>query len=251
MRTAVVTGGNRGIGYAVCEALTHKGFQVAAVTRNPTAPLPPHVEPIAGDLSSRRTVAALAATLSDRYPVIDVLIHNAGIWPTRLNLNEDGIEESFAVNHLAPFQLNLALESRLRRVIQVSAGLHVKGEVDPEVTPWGKNFHRMRTYCDTKRANLLLIPEFAARWQDVTIDAVHPGVIRTNLGDPGGLLGMVLRLVKRRWSPPEAGAAPIVRLTTEAGTGRYFNIENEEPIPRDPDLTQRLWTQARELTGAD
>jgi NAD(P)-dependent dehydrogenase (short-subunit alcohol dehydrogenase family) len=253
MRTAVVTGGNRGIGYAVCEALTHKDFHVVAVTRNKEAPLPRGVEAVEGDLSSRRTVAALAANLSTRYPEIDVLIHNAGIWPTRLRLNEDGIEESFAVNHLAPFQLNLALEPGLRRVIQVSAGLYVKGEVDPEVTPWGKNFHRLRTYCDTKRANLLLISEFAQRWDStgVSIDAVHPGVIRTNLGDPGGPLGMVLRLVKRRWSPPEAGAAPIVRLTTAEGTGRYFNIEEEEPLPSDPDLAQRLWSQARTLTSAD
>lgn len=253
MGTAVVTGGNRGIGYAVCEALAHKDFQVVAVTRNKEAALPLGVTAVEGDLSSRRTVAALAATLSDRYPEIDVLIHNAGLWPTRLRLNEDGIEESFAVNHLAPFQLNLALESRLHRVIQVSAGLHIKGEVDPETTPWGKNFHRMRTYCDTKRANLLLIPEFANRWQGtgVTIDAVHPGVIRTNLGDPGGALGVLLRLIKRRWSPPEAGAAPIISLTTATGTGRYFNMEAEEPIPKDPDLAQRLWTQARTLTSAD
>src|SRR5262245_35311158 len=131
MRTAVVTGGNRGIGYAVCEALTHKDFRVVAVTRTKGPPLPSGVEAVEGDLSSRRTVAMLAASLSKKYPEIDVLIHNAGIWPTRLAVNEDGIEESFAVNHLAPFQLNLALESNLRRVIQVSAGLYIKGEVDP------------------------------------------------------------------------------------------------------------------------
>lgn len=252
MRTAVVTGGNRGIGYAVCEALTHKGLRVIAVTRNPSATVPAGVEAVPGDLSSRRTVAELAAALSKACTTIDVLVHNAGVWPTRLRHNEDGVEESFAVNHLAPFQLNLALESRLRRVVQVSAGLYVKGRVDPDRTPWGKDFHRMRTYCDTKRANLLLVPMFANRWQDegVTIDAVHPGVIRTDLGDPGGVLGMLLRLVKRGWAPPETAALPIVRLTEPTGTGRYFNIESEEPTPTDPELKQRLWDQAREMTGA-
>ena len=252
MRTVVVTGGNRGIGQAVCEALTHKDFRVVAVTRNPAAPMPPGVEVVTGDLASRRTVAQLAEALSETCPTIDVLVHNAGVWPTRLRHNEDGIEESFAVNHLAPYQLNLALESRLRRVVQVSAGLYVKGRVDPARTPWGKDFHRMRTYCDTKRANLLLTSLFAQRWQDagVTIDAVHPGVIRTTLGDPGGALGVVLRLVKRRWASPEEGAAPIARLTAETGTGRYFNIDNEEPVPTDPDLSRQLWDQARELTGA-
>jgi NAD(P)-dependent dehydrogenase (short-subunit alcohol dehydrogenase family) len=250
MRTAVVTGGNRGIGLAVCEALVHKGFRVVAVVRDPTASGPPGTEVVHGDLASRRTVAELAEALTTTCPTIDVLVHNAGVWPTRLRHNEDGIEESFAVNHLAPFQLNLALESRLRRVVQVSAGLYVKGRVALERTPYGRDFHRMRTYCDTKRANLLLVPLFARRWQDVTIDAVHPGVIRTDLGDPGGALGAVLRLVKRRWSAPADGAIPVVRLASDTGTGRYFNIDTEEPGPDEPELANRLWDQAKELTGA-
>ena len=248
MRTAVVTGGNRGIGHAVCEALVDKGFRVIAVVRHPGAP--PGVEVVYGDLASRRTVAVLASGLRDTCETIDVLVHNAGIWPTRLRHNEDGIEESFAVNHLAPFQLNLALADRLRRVVQVSAGLWVKGRVDLDRTPYGKDFHRMRTYCDTKRANLLLVPEFARRWQDagVTIDALHPGVIRTDLGDPGGVLGAVLRLVKRRWASPVEGAAPIVRLADGTGTGRYFDIDTESALPDGS--VQALWDQARDLTGA-
>lgn len=248
MRTAVVTGGNRGIGHAVCEALVDKGFRVVAVTRSPGAP--PGTEVVHGDLSSRRTVGTLAAALRDTCATIDVLVHNAGIWPTRLRHNEDGIEESFAVNHLAPFQLNLALQDRLRRVVQVSAGLQVKGRVDLDRTPYGKDFHRMRTYCDTKRANLLLVPEFARRWQDagVTIDAVHPGVIRTDLGDPGGVLGAVLRMVKRRWASPAEGAAPVVRLAEATGTGRYFTVDTEDALPDGP--SRELWDQARELTGA-
>ena len=250
MRTAVVTGGNRGIGYAVCESLVHKGFRTIAVVRNLDAGVPPKVEKVTGDLANKRTVAALVTALRDTCPTIDVLVHNAGVWPTRRTHNEDGLEESFAVNHLAPFQLNLALEDRLRRVVQVSAGLYVKGRVDLDRTPYGKDFHRMRTYCDTKRANLLLVPLFARRWQDagVTIDAVHPGVIRTDLGDPGGALGAVLRLVKRRWATPADGAAPIVRLADDTGTGRYFDIDTESALPDGP--AQPLWDQARDLTGA-
>ena len=250
----MVTGGNRGIGRAVCQSLLDKGFRVVPVVRAraEAARLRTElgVDVVLGDLSSRRTVAALAgelATLSR----IDVLVHNAGVWPTRLVRNEDGLEESFAVNHLAPFQLNLALESRLHRVVQVSAGLHVKGRVDPYRTPTGADFHRLRSYCDTKHANLLLVPLFAKRWQDagVTIDAVHPGVIRTRLGDPGGPLGLVLRTVKRSWTTPEAGAAPIVRLVDKEGTGRYFDVDREVPVESDVDLANRLWRQAEELTG--
>jgi len=248
MRTAVVTGGNRGIGYAVCESLLDKGFRVVTLSRGPGAP--DGVEVVRGDLSSRRTVAAAADALRVACPAIDVLVHNAGVWPTRLVHNEDGVEESFAVNHLAPFQLNLALADRLRRVVQVSAGLYVKGRIDLARTPYGADFHRMRTYCDTKRANLLLVPLFARRWQEagVTIDAVHPGVIRTRLGDPGGALGLVLRMVKRSWATPAAGAEPVVRLVDETGTGRYFTVSTEEPVESGP--ADELWAQAAELTGA-
>ncbi|HEV7652282.1 MAG TPA: SDR family NAD(P)-dependent oxidoreductase [Actinophytocola sp.] len=248
MRTAVVTGGNRGIGRAVVESLAAKGYRVIALCRRLDAS--PRAEVVVGDLSSARTVAAAASALADACPSIDVLVHNAGVWPTRLERNEDGIERAFAVNHLAPFQLNLALEDRLARVVQVSAGLHVKGQVDPDRTPVGADFHRMRTYCDTKLANLLVLPLFARRWQDagVTIDAVHPGVVRTRLGDPGGPLGLVLRAVKLTWATPAAGAAPVVRLAEERGTGRYFHLDAEQPLPRDPSLAGELWAQALELT---
>lgn len=248
MRTAVVTGGNRGIGRAVVESLAAKGYRTVALCRRPVAI--PGAEVVVGDLSSARTVAAAASALADACPSIDVLVHNAGLWPTRLECNEDVVERAFAVNHLAPFQLNLALEDRLTRVVQVSAGLHVKGRVDPDRAPAGADFHRLRTYCDTKLANLLVLPLFAARWQDagVTIDAVHPGVVRTRLGDPGGPLGLVLRAVKLTWATPAAGAAPVVRLAGERGTGRYFDVDTEQPLPRDPALADRLWVQALELT---
>ncbi|MFI6310110.1 SDR family NAD(P)-dependent oxidoreductase [Nocardia fusca] len=252
MQTAVVTGGNRGIGYEICAALARDGYRVVAVSRNPNAPRPPGVEVVKGDLDSRKTVDGLAAVLSRTCSTIDVLVHNAAVWPTELRFNEDGIEESFAVNHLAPYQLNLSLESQLRRVVQVSAGLYVRGRVDPARTPWGKDFHRMRTYCDTKRANLMLVPLFARRWEStgVTIDAVHPGVNRTGLGDRTGVQGTLLRAVKRLWPAPGNGAAPVVRLVSETGTGRYFNMDKEEPLPAEPELAHRLWEQAKELTGA-
>lgn len=256
MRTAVVTGGNRGIGKAVVEALARQDFRVVALVRDPAQAAPlrrPGVDVVVGDLSSTRTVAAAAEAIRDACPAIDVLVHNAGLWPTALTHNEDGIEQAFAVNHLAPFQLNLALEDRVAKVVQVSAGLYVKGRVDPDRTPAGADFHRMRTYCDTKLANLLMLPLFARRWQDsgVTINAVHPGVIRTRLGDPGGPLGVLLRTVKLTWRPPAAGAAPIVRLARLDGvTGRYFDVDEEKPGPSDEDLAQRLWQQALALTGA-
>ncbi len=251
MRTAVVTGGNRGIGRAVVDSLAGKGYRVVALCRRPVGI--PGAEVVVGDLSCARTVALAADALASACPSIDVLVHNAGVWPTRRVLNEDGLELAFAVNHLAPFQLNLALEKRLSRVVQVSAGLYVKGRVDPGRTPAGADFHRMRTYCDTKLANLLMLPLFARRWQDagVTVNAVHPGVIRTRLGDPGGPLGLLLRAVKLTWAAPAAGAAPVVRLAEVEGvTGTYFDVDAERPVAHDAELAEALWHQAVELTGS-
>ncbi|MFG3704632.1 SDR family NAD(P)-dependent oxidoreductase [Micromonospora sp. NPDC047670] len=261
--TAVVTGANRGIGFAVAAGLVRQGCRVVLVTRNrargeqavAALGVPPggaggSAELVVGDLSVLSSIRAVAAELHSRCDRIDVLVHNAGVWPTRLVRTEDGYEQSFAVNHLAPFLLNHLLEERLRRVVQVSAGLYVKGRVDPDRTPRGADFHRMRTYCDTKLANLLTVPLFAEHWKDagVTIDAVHPGVIRTGLGDPGGVPGLLLKAIKRRWEAPAVGAARVARLAFAPGgeSGRYFDGDRQvplAPVADDPALARRLWDQ--------
>ena len=265
----IVTGGNRGIGRAVAHALAVQGRRVVLLARDAEQGRAA-VDALAGeghtlvvgDLSDRAGVARAAEALLDAAPRIDVLIHNAGVWPSRRTLNTDGLELAFAVNHLAPYQLNLLLERRLTdggaRVVHVNAGLYVKGRVAPEVTAVGGDFHAIRTYADTKLCNAALVPLFARRWEDagVTVNAVHPGVVRTGLGDRSGLLGLLLRLVKRAWSDPEDGARPVVRLAVDpavAGiTGRYFDVDREVPLAdaaRDADLARRLWTQAATLTG--
>ncbi|MGW4498881.1 SDR family NAD(P)-dependent oxidoreductase [Micromonospora sp. NPDC004336] len=262
-KTAVVTGANRGIGFAVATRLVRQGCRVVLVTRDrvrgeqAVAALTASpdgaggsAELVVGDLSVLSSVRAVAAELRDRCERIDVLVHNAGVWPTRLVRTEDGYEESFAVNHLAPFLLNHLSAERLGRVVQVSAGLYVRGRVDPDRTPRGEDFHRMRTYCDTKLANLLTVPLFAEHWKNsgVTIDAVHPGVVRTGLGDPGGLPGLLLKAVKRRWEAPAVGAARVVRLAFAPGeeSGRYFDGDRQvplAPVADDPVLARRLWDQ--------
>ncbi|GAA1020048.1 short-chain dehydrogenase [Acrocarpospora pleiomorpha] len=257
--TVVVTGGNRGIGYAVCERLARAGKRVVLVSRDrergaaAIRALPGEVDLVVGDLTTFAGVRILAEELRRICPRIEVLVHNAGLWPSRRVLTADGVEESFAINHLAPFLLNHLLEDLLGRVVQVSAGLYAKGKVNPDRTPQGLDFHPIRTYADTKLCNVLMLPLFARRWEDagVTIDAVHPGVIRTGLGDRGGPAGLLLKAAKRFWLPPEKGAEPVVRLALEnTGTGRFFNVNKEIPIELDEDLARRVWTQAAELTGA-
>ncbi|MFI6601158.1 SDR family NAD(P)-dependent oxidoreductase [Nonomuraea sp. NPDC050536] len=256
--TVVVTGGNRGIGYAICEQLAAAGHRVLLAARSPhqaAESLQGDVEPVTADLSTIASVRRLAGELRDRTGRIDVLIHNAGLWPSRRTLTEDGLEESFAVNHLAPFLLNHLLEDHLSRVVQVTAGLYVKGRAEPGRTSVGAGFHQIRTYADTKLCNLLTVPLFAERWRErgITVDAVHPGVIRTGLGDRRGPVGWLLKLAKRGWATPEQGAEPVVRLAADPGTGRYFNLTEEIPLQppaTDRELAQRIWEEAEALTSA-
>ncbi|MEU8799368.1 SDR family NAD(P)-dependent oxidoreductase [Spirillospora sp. NPDC048819] len=255
----VVTGGNRGVGRAVAAEAARRGHRVTIMARRPdegrAAAREIGAELLVGDLSTLRTARAAAGEIAAAVPAIDALVHNAAVWPSRRDLNEDGFEQAFFTNHLAPFLLNQLLERQLRRVVQVSAGLYVMGKVDPDRTPAGADFSATKTYANTKLANLLMVPLFAERWKDagVTIDAVHPGVLRTGLGERGGVQGLLLRTVKRTLKSAEAGAEPVANLLTAEGTGRYFHGRREQrlkPVARDTALARRLWDDAVKAVDA-
>jgi NAD(P)-dependent dehydrogenase (short-subunit alcohol dehydrogenase family) len=273
-RVFIVTGANTGIGYAVAEQLAALEHAVIVVSRDArkgdaaveairTATGNNAVELVQGDLSSIAGVRDLAARLLERCPRIDALINNAGIWPTRRELNPDGYEMAFMVNHLAPFLLSHLLLDRLQasapaRIVNVNAGLFVKGEVDLDKLPTGENFHRFKTYMHTKLCNVYFTLEMAKRLEGsgVTVNALHPGVIRTQLGDSRGFVGLLVKFVKRFWSTPQEGARPVVHLATdpifEETTGKYYNVEEEFEIPanaKDPKIAQALWDFSAESTG--
>jgi NAD(P)-dependent dehydrogenase (short-subunit alcohol dehydrogenase family) len=126
-RTIIVTGANTGIGYAIVEALArtqrhhvvlisrdaHKGQVALSQLRRDTQA--ENLELVVGDVGSIAQTRQLAATLLERYPHLSVLINNAGVWLTQRELNEDGLERAFMVNHLAPFMLNRLLLGDARR----------------------------------------------------------------------------------------------------------------------------------------
>lgn len=258
-KTVVITGAGRGIGLATARELAAEGHRVVLVARRreqgeaAREGIGGGAALVVGDLGTRAGVTRLAEELRERFPETDALVHNAGIWPAKKAIGEDGFEQAFFTNHLAPFLLNHLLEDVLRansaRVVQVTAGLYPKGKVDPERTPRGLDFHPIRTYADTKLANLMTVPLFARRWEDtgVTITAVHPGVIRTGLGDRPGPLGLLLKLVKRSWAAPEAGARPVARLVTEPEPALYHEEDRRAellPPATDTALARRVWDDA-------
>ena len=273
-RVIVVTGANAGIGKEVVRQLAEQGHQVVAVSRSREkgaravdeiqAAVPAaKIDLVQGGLSTIAGVRALAQMLLAQYPRIHVLINNAGVWMTKRELNADGLEMTYMVNHMAPFLLSNLLLDRLKesapaRIVNVNAGLYAMGEANLEKVPTGENFHRFKTYMHSKMCNMLATLELARRIEGsgVTVNALHPGVIRTNLGVSAGPLGWLIRAIKLFWTSPEEGAKPVVRLATdpalEGVSGKYFEIYQEKPVTeaaQDRELAKRLWVLGESTAG--
>lgn len=273
-KVCVVTGGNRGIGYEIVKALALQDVNVIMVSRDgergraalkqmqaeaPEA----KVTVLVGDLGTISGTQQLANDLLDKLTRIDVLINNAGVWPTKKMVNADELEMGFMVNFLAPFMLSHLLREKLAasspaRIVHVNAGLYVKGNVDLSKTPYGSDFSRIRTYANTKLCSVLTLAQEAALLANdgITVNMVHPGVVNTNLGQMDGPMGWLMKQIKRSWMAPSQGAVAPVRLATSADvadkTGLYFNEKAEMPlaaVAQDEQLAHALWRFAIEATG--
>jgi NAD(P)-dependent dehydrogenase (short-subunit alcohol dehydrogenase family) len=229
---------------------SHKKGQ-AALKRIRAASANNNVELVVGNLGTIRGCHDLADALLDQMASIHVLINNAGIMPLQRELNADGIESAFMVNHMAPFILSLRLQERLQenapaRIVQVGAGLYALGAVDLSTLPYGHDFERRFTYASTKMCSLMASLGMAQRFADtgITVNIVHPGVTPTGL-------------IKSRkvWEAnphitgdvADTALAP-VRLACDSHlgdtSGFYFNrFEAEEPIKacRNKALTDAIW----------
>lgn len=269
----VVTGGNAGIGKGIAIELAKQQAHVVIVSRNQEKgeqaiadiqQVVPgsHVALVVGDLGTIAGVQQLAQTLLEKFPYIHVLINNAGVWMTQRELNLDGLEVTFMVNHLAPFILTNRLLPRLQasapaRIVNVNAALYVNGRFDLQQTPYGHDFHRLRTYANTKLGNIFYTQEMARRiaGSGVTVNAVHPGVIRTDLGMMTGPMGWLLRVVKRSWPGPEVGAQAPVWLASspelENVNGKYFDLQKETPyaaVAQNDELSRQIWALGERLS---
>ena len=170
-----------------------------------------------------------------RLPRIDVLVNNAGgYWDTR-HVTGDGLERTFAVNHLAPFLLTNLLLDRLERsaparVVTVSSNAHATGRIDFDDLQGELSYSGGRAYSQSKLANVLFTYQLAKRMRGsaVTANALHPGVVRTSFGaeDPARIQRLLVPLLRPVMKSPAQGAATSIHLASalqlEQVSGRYF-----------------------------
>jgi NAD(P)-dependent dehydrogenase (short-subunit alcohol dehydrogenase family) len=208
------------------------------------------------DLSSQASVRRLAAEVLARYPKLDVLVNNAGAMHGTRQLTKDGIELTWAVNHLAPFLLSKLLLQRLKesapaRIITTASQAHQGAHIPFDDLNAERSYRGFGRYCETKLANILFTIELARRLDGtgVTANCFHPGLVATGFNRNNGLLmnlGMtILRPVARS---PEKGAETLVWLATAPHVANvsgayFFDQEQRPPSPeaQDTETARRLW----------
>jgi NAD(P)-dependent dehydrogenase (short-subunit alcohol dehydrogenase family) len=274
----MVSGATSGFGAVTARALARLGAtvivlgrdrkkcarQVESIRRETGS----RVEAMVADLSSQREIRRLAEEFRRKFPRLDVLVNNAASYFMRRELTEDGLERTFALNHLAPFLLTSLLLDRLEaspsaRVVNLSSNAHTVGKIDFEDLQCERRYDRLSAYSRSKLASLLFTYELARRLKGsrVTVNAVNPGSAATNLGSDNGWLRGRLRvklrnLFKGYLISAEKGAKSSIYLATspelEGVTGRYFLHCKEVPssiASYDRATADRLWRVSGELTG--
>lgn len=254
-----ITGANDGIGKETARQLLKKGHSVVMISRDSDKSRRAleelrqvgEAELLVCDLSSLREVAEAADQIEREHPETQVIICNAGVMSKVRKESRDGLELTFAVNHLAHFLLVTRLLSVLKanapsRIVVVSSMTHESGRVNLSDLQSRRGYDGMGAYAQSKRANVLFVHELAKRLEGtgVTVNALHPGVIATKL----------LHEYFSGGAPASDGAKTSVYLATsqEIGdvTGQYF--KNQRPasstaLDGDGETASRLWERSEEL----
>lgn len=273
-RTVLVTGATDGIGRATAVGLARLGATVAIVGRDGARTTTVAREVVAAggeaacfvaDLSSQAEVRRLAKELLEQLPRIDVLVNNVGgYWETR-RLTVDGLEHTFAVNHLAPFLLTNLLLDRLRqsapaRVVTVASDVERLGVIDFDDLQGAQHWSGSRAYNQSKLANVLFSYELARRVPvtQVTANALQPGLVSTSFGaeDPGRTQRLLVPFLRPFMASPQKGAATSIRLASapelEGRTGLYADRKGfrmSSSASRDLAGAHRLWSVSADLVG--
>jgi NAD(P)-dependent dehydrogenase (short-subunit alcohol dehydrogenase family) len=276
-RTYVVTGGSDGIGLECASRIARDepDCRIVIVGRDPrrTAAAVGRLRAespqcasdfLLGDFADLGAVRRLAEDLLRTCHRIDVLVNNAGTVFARRTLTPDGVEATFAVNHLAGFLLTELLLDRIRecapaRIVFTSSAAHYSATLDLDDLGFERGYSIMRAYGRSKLANVLTARCLARRLDGtgVTANALHPGAISTNIWSGAPWFARpVLALAKRRMERPEVGGARIAYLAAgpevAGATGGYYDrnrLRDPSPLARDDALGERLYEVSAHLVG--
>jgi len=267
----VMTGATNGIGLAAAKQLAAADARLAIVARSPqraaaaASRIGSDVDVLIADLSLQSDVRRTADEILQRYPEVDVLINNAGAIYASRQLTPDGIERTWAVNHLAPFLLTTLLLDRLTasapaRIITTSSAAHFGAQIpfDDLNAEHGYSNTGYARYRESKLANILFTLELAKRLEGtgVTANCFHPGFVATGFNYNNGILmrlGMAVAHLFAR--SPDKGAETLVWLADSPEvseiSGAYFTdkqVKRPSLAGRDSDAALRLWQLSEDQT---
>ena len=272
-KLAFVTGVNSGIGFETMRVLAMRGAHVIGTARTlakateAAAQVEGDVTPLACELESQESIRACAAAVASMARPLDICIANAGIMALPKLEQVNGIEKQFATNHLGHFLLVRLLQAQIEaarsaRVVIVSSSAHLQAPaagIEFDNLSGERGYGAWRAYGQSKLANILFAKALAERLGGRrAVNALHPGVIGTNLGrhmNPlvAGVLGVAMRLFSKSVAQGAATTC-YVAARPEAGTltGQYFSdcaVTEPSRMARDEKLAERLWQTSEQLTG--
>jgi NAD(P)-dependent dehydrogenase (short-subunit alcohol dehydrogenase family) len=274
-KVCLITGATSGLGKATVTGLANMGASVVMVGRDrgrgeaalaeiKEKSANASVDLMLADLSSQEDIRRLADNFKEAYPQLDVLVNNAGVIRSKRITTADGLETTFAVNHLAPYLLTNLLLDVLKanapsRIVNVASGDHKNGTIDFDDLQGEKGYKGAKAYSQSKLANVLFTYELARRLEGTGVSAncLHPGVVGTNLGSGvTGALGFTVRALTPLMKSPEKGAETSVYLASspevEGSSGGYFVKKAEarsSDVSHDQRIARRLWEVSAELTN--
>jgi NAD(P)-dependent dehydrogenase (short-subunit alcohol dehydrogenase family) len=274
-KSVLVTGGTGGIGKATASGLAALGARVGITGRDQARAAAAAVsirattgnaavDAFAADMSVQAGVRRLAAQVADTYPRLNVLVNNVGGFWAHRHVTADGLERTFALNHLAPFLLTNLLLDRLTasapaRIVTVSSGAQAMGRIDFDDLQGERNYSGQRAYSQSKLANVMFTYELARRLEatGVTATVLHPGVVRTSFGaEDQAHFAIMIRVARPFMKTPAQGAVTPIYLASspqiEGVTGQYFANRKPKTASKaayDTAIAARLWQASASLAG--
>jgi len=270
----MVTGANSGIGKEVAIGLAHLGAITVIVCRDRIKGESARneiigktgnksVELMLADLSSFASVRKLADDFKKTHDRLHVLVNNAGLIMGKRLVTVDNLETTFEVNYLSHFLLTLLMLDTLKdsapsRVVNVSSTASLRGHIDFDDLQEERGYSAMKSYSQSKLAQVLFTYELARKLASsgVTVNALHPGVVRSSWGNEGGALGIGIRLGRPFMISPKKGAETPIYLASspevEGVSGKYFSKKKENRSSKesyDEDEAKRLWEISLRLAG--